>query len=314
MAADRPAAQALRDPLTVSPHSKKVSGPAGAGVVEAARTALDKERSSLTEEFGLALLSVDAVADPARHLVRLEGQVASAHAAARVVEATSAAAPGWRVDGRELATIRTGRWRKLPPGVTALWKSPGGPGCRRRLTSQLVPDDGPVEVLVQARGGTLVRTPRGTLGWIDRSPGSTAPAPSGSRPRRRTSLSTVAATWLGAPYRLGGTLPSGIDCSGLLMRCFAATWEVRLPRHSTDQVPSDLLTDGGASVDDVVLVRDHGGRAHVGLVAARTGEGPLVVHASASRGRVVAEPLARLAAAGYEIGIVSASVLVDVHG
>ena len=314
MAADRPAAQALRDPLTVSPSSMVHPGRAVADVGEAFRTAVGEVRSSLTEAFGVALLSVEPVADPARRIVRLEGTVASAHVAARVVEATLANATGWSIDARMLTPVGTDRWRRLPPGATAVWSCPGDRGRRPTLTSQLLPDDGPVEVLHRAGQGTLVRTARGTLGWVRGPLGSMAPPPVGSRPRARVPLATVATAWLDVPYRLGGTLPTGIDCSGLVMRCFTAAWGVPLPRHSTDQVQSELLTERDARTDDLVLLRDGVGRAHVGLVVAHTGDGPLVVHASARRGRVVAEPLGSLAAAACDVRLAAATDLIELHG
>src|SRR5207248_1729022 len=162
--------------------------------------------------------------------------------------------------------------------------------------------------------GEAVRTARGTLGWVTSPLGSMAPPPAGSHPRARAPLAAVAAAWLGVPYRLGGTLPTGIDCSGLVMRCFTAAWGVPLPRRSTDQVQSELLTERDARTDDLVLLRDGVGRAHVGLVVAHTGDGPLVVHASARRGRVVAEPLGSLAAAACDVRLAAATDLIELHG
>src|SRR2546421_1788395 len=207
VAADRPAAQALRDPLTVSSSSMVHPGRAVADVGEAVRTAVGEVRSSLTDAFGVALLSAEPVVDPARRIVRLEGTVASAHVADRVVEATLARATGWSVDARRLTPFGTDRWRRLPPGVTAVWSSPGDRGRTPTLTSQLLPNDGPVEVLHRAGQGTLVRTAHGTLGWVRGPLGSMAPPPVGSRPRARAPLATVVTAWLGVPYRLRGAPP-----------------------------------------------------------------------------------------------------------
>ena len=108
-------------------------------------TALTGLRSTLAARFGHAVLDVAVDIDPRRRVVNLTGLVASAPTAVRAVAASSVAAPGWRVDGRALAEIRTDDWRTLPAGVTPVSVSPAGP----TLSTELVRADGPVEVLAR---------------------------------------------------------------------------------------------------------------------------------------------------------------------
>jgi cell wall-associated NlpC family hydrolase len=111
-------------------------------------------------------------------------------------------------------------------------------------------------------------------------------------------LASALSQFLGAPYRLGGTLPNGVDCSGLLQRVYRASQRILLPRHSTDQLDmtsrhreSDPASDVRATGDLIFTWTDREGPCHVGALV--VGEDPVVFHASLSRRSVVRDPLAR---------------------
>jgi cell wall-associated NlpC family hydrolase len=117
--------------------------------------------------------------------------------------------------------------------------------------------------------------------------------PSGSgetRPPRAEALRIVetALALQGAPYRNGGTDPSGFDCSGFVEYVFAQNG-VALPRDVQQQwsvgrpVPRPDLRPG----DLVFFSITGGGASHVGIAAGSD----TFVHAPSSRGRVRTEQL-----------------------
>lgn len=94
----------------------------------------------------------------------------------------------------------------------------------------------------------------------------------------------AARSFLGAPYRYGGTNSGGIDCSGLVVRSFGAVG-VDLPRTAAAQAASGLAVPRRDLVPgDLVLFADRrGGVGHIGIWV---GQGRFI-HASSSRGVVV---------------------------
>jgi len=103
-------------------------------------------------------------------------------------------------------------------------------------------------------------------------------------------LLTTAESYMGTPYKFGGTTKSGMDCSGLVSVVFESQ-KISLPRVTRDQatagkkislreaVPGDLLffaTSGGSRI------------THVGIVHDIESDGSInFIHASTSRGVIV---------------------------
>ena len=85
--------------------------------------------------------------------------------------------------------------------------------------------------------------------------------------REKKDLITFAKTYLGTPYKLGGYMPTGIDCSGFVKQVFSA-FDIRLPRTAREQftigtrVGKDELSPG-----DLIFFRGLSGGepAHVGI-------------------------------------------------
>jgi len=101
-----------------------------------------------------------------------------------------------------------------------------------------------------------------------------------------------ARTYVGTPYKFGGTTTLGMDCSGLLMRSFEAI-DVYIPRTSKEQsklgkkVGMDELKEG-----DLVFfktMKRNGKVTHAGLVTdARKKDQIMFIHASSSQGVIEA--------------------------
>jgi hypothetical protein len=122
-------------------------------------------------------------------------------------------------------------------------------------------------------------------------PGATATLPA-LPPGARYPITTASAArvlntadqFLGAPYRYGGTLPSGFDCSGFVQYVFARE-DVRLPRTASEQaqVGVALAPDWRAvSAGDLVMFEENGRIDHVAIYAGHN----RIIHSSASGGGV----------------------------
>lgn len=96
--------------------------------------------------------------------------------------------------------------------------------------------------------------------------------------------------FLGAPYKLGGTSKSGLDCSGLVINVYNEN-KVKMPRRSADQAqqgkkieiweakPGDLLffaTNGNGVVTHVGIVKEIKNRGEITFIHASTSKGVIV--------------------------------------
>lgn len=97
-------------------------------------------------------------------------------------------------------------------------------------------------------------------------------------------LRTLAAEWEGTPYRLGGTSPRGIDCSGFTEHAFDKLFGMDLPRTTDGQVQQGrTITTQELQPGDLVFFRPTNRKQHVGIYLS-DGE---FVHASTSEGVTV---------------------------
>lgn len=99
-----------------------------------------------------------------------------------------------------------------------------------------------------------------------------------------------AETYIGTPYRYGGTTRNGIDCSAFVRSVFE-TFNKDLPRVSADQAKEGVkISADEAKEGDLVFfaTRGRGRVSHVGIVHGRNKEGILeFIHSSTSKGVMV---------------------------
>lgn len=99
-----------------------------------------------------------------------------------------------------------------------------------------------------------------------------------------------AESYLGTPYRFGGTSRSGIDCSAFVLSVFGAAAGMNLPRVAAEQsLEGDSVERTQLQKGDLVFF-SHGGRriSHVGIVEDVTPEGEVkFIHAATSKGVMV---------------------------
>lgn len=106
------------------------------------------------------------------------------------------------------------------------------------------------------------------------------------------SLLAEAESYLGTPYRYGGTTRSGIDCSAFVLSVFGATMGMNLPRVAASQaLEGDRIERNEMKKGDLVFFSRGGRISHVGIVHNIDENGEVhFIHASTSKG-VMISPL-----------------------
>jgi cell wall-associated NlpC family hydrolase len=201
-----------------------------------------------------------------------------------------------------------------------VWREPALIGRDHARQTEYLPGDGPLRQLGSREAVSLIQGPDLTLGWV----GTEALAPADGDAARRhwaevrraqegepvlpdparlsppgggaellAGLLGAARSYLGVPYRWGGTTGRGFDCSGLVQRAFADATGVLLPKHTGDQrhvgVRVGRADGDGAQPGDLLFASPRGRHlGHVMLVSSAD----TVLHACRTEMRVIEEPLA----------------------
>ena len=116
-----------------------------------------------------------------------------------------------------------------------------------------------------------------------------------SREEKEDIVISRARSYVGTPYKYGGTTTLGMDCSGLLMRSFESI-DMYIPRTSKEQSKlGKKVTFGELKEGDLVFfktLKRKGKVTHTGLVTdARKKDKIMFIHASSSRGVIEANLL-----------------------
>ncbi|WP_313027438.1 NlpC/P60 family protein [Soonwooa sp.] len=104
------------------------------------------------------------------------------------------------------------------------------------------------------------------------------------------SILDEASTYLGTPYRYGGTTRNGIDCSAFVLSVFGAAAGVNLPRVAAAQSQEgDSVDKSDLKKGDLVFFSHGRGRiSHVGIVEEVDEKGEVkFIHSATSRGVMV---------------------------
>ncbi|MDE5704808.1 C40 family peptidase [Muribaculum sp.] len=121
-----------------------------------------------------------------------------------------------------------------------------------------------------------------TVGGLDRSRPDTRKMQGDDK-----KLVDEALTWLGTPYRYGGSDYNGTDCSGLTMEVYRKALGIKIPRSSREQQQfCKSISKGALMIGDLVFFstgRDKNRVSHVGMYV---GDGK-IVHASGSKGVII---------------------------
>jgi len=154
-------------------------------------------------------------------------------------------------------------------------------------------------VLHMEEESTLVHSPSGYLGWVNRADFQpiapeewmkriASPEATSLSDSQIDILTQTAQTLLGVPYAWGGTNASGIDCSGFTRNIFQSIG-INLPRDADQQFALGTISAlpnlfGGMRRGDLLFFSgENGGVSHVGMamdshefIHARGGQGVIV--------------------------------------
>ena len=100
-----------------------------------------------------------------------------------------------------------------------------------------------------------------------------------------------AESYLGTPYRYGGTTRSGIDCSAFVLSVFGSSAGVNLPRVAASQAQEGEKIEKSDLMKGDLVFFSHQGRgriSHVGIVESIDADGTVkFIHAATSRGVMI---------------------------
>jgi cell wall-associated NlpC family hydrolase len=274
--------------------------------LERVRAVIRSVRDAAAAEFGWTHVDLD-VRSGEGGVVVVTGTVVALGLLDRVQRGCVGVAP---LDLAGVDVLRSGAFLAVPPAGVAVFRRPHARDAGD-LATELEPTDGPVECLARHDGVALLRAGDGTVGWayeplgeaVDPPAVAACPNPDFAR------VEQAWPQWIDAPYRLGGTRPGGVDCSGLVQRLLGRAG-LRIPRHSSDQLAVGPLPGPSGSPGDIVAIWSADeAPCHVGLAVT----GGRIVQASRSRARVVVETLAAFTSGAGRVAHVPWTAVIELQ-
>ncbi|MEZ5045662.1 MAG: C40 family peptidase [Chitinophagaceae bacterium] len=95
-------------------------------------------------------------------------------------------------------------------------------------------------------------------------------------------IAQVSSTWIGVPYKYGGTSRQGIDCSALVCKIYETALQINLPRTTQAQAQYSVAINQNQLLpgDLIFFAINHNQISHVGLYLGAN----IFIHASSSKG------------------------------
>ena len=105
---------------------------------------------------------------------------------------------------------------------------------------------------------------------------------------KQQKVNTTAKSFLGSPYKYGGTTENGFDCSGLVYCSFQSVG-LSLPRSSRSQANAGVEVDRkNIKSGDIIFFAQPGGEiSHSGIVEKVFKDNILFIHSSSSKGVII---------------------------
>lgn len=160
-------------------------------------------------------------------------------------------------------------------------------GKRNRLLLLILPIFATLVVSCGSSRNTASLVKKTPVGGESVSKNQTVTIPQSLAPQSQALLKE-ASSWLGTPYRYGGTDKGGVDCSGLVSQVYKSALSIKLPRNSKAQSDYCTPTPKGELVPGDLLFFATGKGKNVSHVGIFIGDNRMI-HSSASKGVIISD-------------------------